>query len=90
MKPSEFLINNSDGTFFKSNGVVTVVDNDVTGLMDELDTNFISKDKLIDIDAGTCLGLEFHKIQMMIDYFRKRGYSPYKWEEFNEQIKLMR
>ena len=54
----------------------------------ELDEQFIDKDDLININVGTCLGLEVFMIQKMIDFFRKKGYNPYEWKEFEHHLDL--
>ena len=85
MKPSELI--KEDENVFESNGVIQIKECDINDLLDRLDKKFVDSDKLIDIDAGTCLGLEVFKIQKMIDFFRREGYSPYAWNEFEEHMK---
>jgi len=52
----------------------------------DLDNKFIDREDLINIDAVTCLGLEVFKIQEMLNYFRRKGYTPYEWDKFKEEL----
>ena len=56
----------------------------------ELDERFIDREELINLKIGTCLGLEIFKIQKMIDFFRKEGYNPNGWEEFEKGLNRRR
>ncbi len=90
MKPSEFL--KREKIIYYDNGYKIGLNPDVLvqEKIDKLDEQFIDKDKLIDIDAGTCFGLQVYKIQKIIDFFRKEGFNPYEWQKFEEEINRSR
>ena len=103
MKPTEFLFNYyieieqdyggvEDVAIYEKKSPMLEFNQFELGCLlgEKMDLKFIDKDDLINIDAGTCLGLEVFKIQMIIDFFRKENFNPYEWEEFKKELERRR